>query len=53
MLFCVADDSANRSTLLPKTNERASNIIDFPAPVSPEITVNPSVKSISTFLNKA
>ena len=37
-----------KSALLPKTNERAPKIIDFPAPVSPVIDVSPEVKSTQT-----
>ena len=37
-----------KSALLPKANERAAKIIDFPAPVSPVIDVNPEVNSTHT-----
>ena len=34
-----------KSALLPKTKAKAPNIIDFPAPVSPVIDVNPELNS--------
>jgi len=42
-----------KSALFPKTNPKAPNIIDFPAPVSPVIIENPLEKSIVNLSIKA
>ena len=43
----------DKSALFPNTNPKAPNKIDFPAPVSPVITENPSENRTDNFSIKA
>ena len=51
--FFVFKFNALKSALLPSANDRASKKIDFPAPVSPVITVKFPGKETSISLIKA